>query len=574
MARHKKNKKRSLSEELRAARAGKGKTANKGTPNVSPDVLLGQQGQGYGGSKPKPTPSPPNASPDAVLASPSLQPPKNHPGSTNATPSSSNVSDIPQRVYGKNTALAATRLTTARNALLTPDLPTLETDLTRIVKDRKERQQTLRRAPEQRPAKPPPSRTPSLDPALKQILASTPPKLPPIPETVPAANAVGDARRALTSKKPPPKKVGVAVPSIVPPRYRKAVAKHGQRLNAALKAAGSPLTGPEYLAKLIQFEAGWNPKATGPPIAVDPSGAYGLGQFIDSTAADFRERLGVETENPAKPNQMIKGASMHASGKYDYGALYAGYNPNYSDTDPIPSVPSGQNVSVKVRKKALQKAAEGGPVAKSAGPQKIPGPWAGSQKIVKTLIGPYAKTEDWKDKEDRGDPGGTLHDIGTKDAFAADLPADEGIVDRIAKTLGLDPKEINYGDNPGPISYKGYEIEFLPYTHGSGPHVHIGAKWVGDEIPPGTTLGGPVTTKAGTFLSAPGTLASKAADTMVENAKRRKQGKPLLNVTPILSALAARYKLPTGSVAASDEASEEEEPFGSQAAYVPKRRRR
>lgn len=143
------------------------------------------------------------------------------------------------------------------------------------------------------------------------------------------------------------KSVGGKVPEIVPPEYRKAVAKHGKMLNPALKEAGVDMKGPEYLGKLIQFESGWDPKATGPSIPVDPSGAFGLAQVIDGTAADFRERLGVEAEDPSKPGQMIKAAAMHASGKFGYNPLYAGYNPGYSDTDPIVSVDGGKLVGGK-----------------------------------------------------------------------------------------------------------------------------------------------------------------------------------------------------------------------------------
>jgi hypothetical protein len=129
--------------------------------------------------------------------------------------------------------------------------------------------------------------------------------------------------------------------------------------------------------------------------------------------------------------------------------------------------------------------------------QKQPGQYAGSKAVVRELLGPYTKTQDWKDKEDRGDPGGTLHDIGTLNGYAADLDADEGIVDRIASKLGLDPDEVNYGDK-GLESitsprFPGYNIEFLPYYHGSGDHVHIGVEWTGEDLPPGTVLGGSVT---------------------------------------------------------------------------------
>ena len=123
----------------------------------------------------------------------------------------------------------------------------------------------------------------------------------------------------------------VPVPEIVPPQFRRAVATQGQRLNEPLREAGVNMSGPEYLAKLIQFESGWDTTAE------NPSSAYGFGQFIDSTAEDFRERLGVETQDPSRPRQMIKGASMHASGDFGYNPLYAGYNPGYGSSDPIPA---------------------------------------------------------------------------------------------------------------------------------------------------------------------------------------------------------------------------------------------
>ena len=171
------------------------------------------------------------------------------------------------------------------------------------------------------------------------------------------------------------KRTKVAVPEIVPPKYRKAVAKQGQRLNDALKESGSKLSGPEYLAKLVEFESGWNKKAE------NPSSAYGYGQFIDSTAEDFRSRLGVETQDPKRPKQMLKGAAMHASGKYGYNPLYAGYNPGYSDTDPIPSVDSGANIKVKVPKKAVKRLAAG-----TKGPKAAPAAKPVSLKTLKKHV--------------------------------------------------------------------------------------------------------------------------------------------------------------------------------------------
>lgn len=153
-------------------------------------------------------------------------------------------------------------------------------------------------------------------------------------------------------------------------------------------------------------------------------------------------------------------------------------------------------------------------------PKKRKGPYEGSQAIIKELIGPeYAKRADWKDKEDRGDPGGTFHDIGTTNAFAADITIDEAgldtevLVDRIAKKIGLDPAEVNYGTTglESGITYQGYEIQFLPYDHGSGPHVHIGARWTGapSSVGAAPSGGGTAPSSGGGYVPpAPGTPAT------------------------------------------------------------------
>lgn len=140
------------------------------------------------------------------------------------------------------------------------------------------------------------------------------------------------------------------VPEIVPPQYRAAVAKYGPLLNDALKAQGSPLTGEEYLAKTIQFESGWDPHNVNPD-----SGAAGLGQFMAGTADTFRKQYGVETRDPNNPEGMIQGAAMHLSGKFGHPPLYAGYNPGYSSSDPIPPVNVGRDVPVSRRSAKAQK---------------------------------------------------------------------------------------------------------------------------------------------------------------------------------------------------------------------------
>ena len=336
-----------------------------------------------------------------------------------------------------------------------------------------------------------------------------------------ATSAQGILPGAPQQQQPRPRKLGnrleravkkavpaAEVPEVVPPQYRAAVAKYGKMLDKFSGETG--MSGAEYLGKLIQFESGWDPNAEG-PVVPGQGTAKGLGQFMDGTANTFRSEYGVDPTG--SPEEMIKAAAMHASGDYGHPPLYAGYNPGYSDKDPILSVDGGkliptggkgkdipkqlvQRANKVLGEKATKAILAGGKVVKAPkGGEETgmrPGPWEGSQSIIKELIGPkYASKIDWKDKEDRGDPGGTLHDIGTTNAFAADISIDEGgldtekLVDRIAKKIGLDPSEVNYGTTglESGINYKGYDIEFLPYDHGSGPHVHIAAQWNGGGEP-------------------------------------------------------------------------------------------
>jgi hypothetical protein len=294
-----------------------------------------------------------------------------------------------------------------------------------------------------------------------------------IPTTVPARNnterpppEVAPTRtpeeRRRGNKPQPPRTLLSRVPDYVPEEYRRDIAK-ASRENGLR---------PELLAAQLQAESNFNPDAG------SPMGAQGIAQFMPGTAASYNL-------DPSDPHDSIRAqgemmGELMAKYKSERLAL-AAYNAGSGAVDAAGGIPDYPETVAYVDK--VMAAAGNGT------PQRAKGQWEGSQRIVRELIGDYAKTEDWKDKEDRGG-NGSFHDLGSENAFAADLPADEAIVDQIAKKLGLDPAEINYGDQPGPLTYKGYEIEFLPYTHGSGRHVHIGARWNGGEPPPGTVSGG------------------------------------------------------------------------------------
>jgi hypothetical protein len=301
-----------------------------------------------------------------------------------------------------------------------------------------------------------------------------------------AANA-GTERRNRGAR--PNRFVKVGVPSEVPQQYRRHVAKFGTTLvGPALKAQGvKGISGAEYLGRLLKFESGFNRNA------VSPVGARDLGQFMPGTEQSFIDQYGVDPVG-GSAKDAIKGAAMHLSGKYGHPALYAGYNPGYSDTDPILSTDAGPSVNVRVKRKAVR----GFDVDQGASPvRKAAGAWGGSQRRMRQLLGPkITRTQDWKDKEARGYR--SLHDTtgNAPLAFASDLPPEEWIVDRIARKLGkenpgISPKSVDYGRTglESGLTFKGYDVEFLPYDHGGGPHVHVGLEWTGGSAPKGTYAG-------------------------------------------------------------------------------------
>lgn len=325
----------------------------------------------------------------------------------------------------------------------------------------------------------------------------------------------------------PAKKVAVAVPEIVPPKYRKAVAKQGQRLNDALREKGSDLSGPEYLGKLIQFESGWDKKAEGPPT---PYGtAKGLGQFIPPTAADFESRLGVDPDNPRKPKQMVKGAAMHASGKHGYGALYDGYNPGYG-SDPIPSVDSGANVKVKISKKAAKRVA-GGKVSTAATPEKFKGAYEGAQRAALRVIPKPVRAEGRGDKRtpsENAAVGGAAdsdHLTTNTGSYGADIPPDTKTYNRIQRKLGLPVTQTGSQT----ITKDGYRYQLIfGSEYGHGDHIHLGAEWTGAAASApaggaGAAVGGMV--GSGTSTAPSGQPAGDRKKVRRYNAerKRRKQ---------------------------------------------------
>ena len=318
---------------------------------------------------------------------------------------------------------------------------------------------------------------------------------------------------------------------------------------AALLAEAQGLPGRTY-GQIAQGESNFVPTAVG----TDPGGTHGLGLWQMTPGVQSRETKkawdAIAKEHPGGYKNPVAAAEM---AKYLAGDStgVSNYYGTDSVTDPDAHLPGGpakarEQLSSKPVPKTLVRKARATLGAKKtkeitnagapdAAPKKLPGNYAGAQSIIRELIGPYAKTQDWKDKEAR-EGTGSLHDIDNPASYAADLDADEAIVDQIAKKLakenpGISPETVKYGQTglESGLTYKGYAIEWLPYDHGSGPHVHIGAEWTGGTAPAGTTFGGPVGTSTSSAVAsgvaAPATSAATSSPASLTEAKSTKKRK-------------------------------------------------
>lgn len=154
------------------------------------------------------------------------------------------------------------------------------------------------------------------------------------------------------------------------------------------------------------------------------------------------------------------------------------------------------------------------------------GDYAGSQQMVTQMIG--AKV--WGDKEEGHSAGGD-HDPTVGDAYAQDIQLgadnpsegeptyDQGLLDKLTRRIrgmGGDIPDLEMGMGMVETNVQGYRIQIIPDSesnfHGSGPHLHIGAKWTGENPPPGTRYGGAGGSNSG-FATASYPLGGGAATT-------------------------------------------------------------
>lgn len=162
-----------------------------------------------------------------------------------------------------------------------------------------------------------------------------------------------------------------------------------------------------------------------------------------------------------------------------------------------------QKVSKKARKLGLKAAKPKG--AASPSPKKFPGAFEGSRDMVRKIVGTPVRG----DKEYGHSTGGDHQPVaggGSPAAYAQDINGDnpseheppytQGTLDKITKNLrklGADVPHMVLGD-PTAGNWegvvKGYRIQILTNEGGEVSHIHVGARYTGDETSSGSYSGG------------------------------------------------------------------------------------
>jgi len=308
------------------------------------------------------------------------------------------------------------------------------------------------------------------------------------------------------------------MPSGVPKEYAKWIRKYSPRIDKQARETYG-LSGNEFMAKMLKGESGFNMDTVGPDT---PYGnARGAAQFIPGTRQAFVDKFGIDPWRSKK--QAVQAMALHLDGK-SYSKTFGiqGYNPGINDSyylnqDVGETQKANPNAKQRLKqlrgrakqidKRAKELGVEGvtRPKPEIAEPKQATGDWAGSQKIIQRILG--AGPDLASDKENRGT--GSYHDTGNEIAYAQDIPIDgaleqgepvydQKLLDKITRRIrkmGGQVPDLTMGMGYTKGSLRGYELEIIPdsrtNSHGTGPHLHIGARWTGENLPPGTQAGGP-----------------------------------------------------------------------------------
>lgn len=327
------------------------------------------------------------------------------------------------------------------------------------------------------------------------------------------------------------------------------------------------LPGVTYAKGIVPHESGNQPGATNPD-----DGTPSLDQITPSvqseeTQAIFDKIASQHKGGYSNPVASVKMAKVLA-GDGDGTSNYVAY-----DGSPIQHLPGGQKAAQKKlyggadipeglkekaekvlgEKQTKKVIAKGKSAGVPEAPKKSPGAWAGSKSKVreklKGLVDPSEFKDDKRTPEENAAVGGATgsrHLTTMKKAFAADIPPDPKVYQELRGRLGL-PKGPTTGNDEVVIDGYAYRLIFgEEFDHGD--HIHLDAEWMGDELPAGTSLGGPVssvsstgTSSGGGAITTTGTPTGTAGTAATASRKKRRKRKPK---TPIQVPALSEVELP------------------------------
>lgn len=145
--------------------------------------------------------------------------------------------------------------------------------------------------------------------------------------------------------------------------------------------------------------------------------------------------------------------------------------------------------------------------------RQIDGAWAGTMRILaRANRGDFTISSDKRTPEENASVGGSPvsdHLTTNTNSYAHDIPATgadgQAISEAYWKRLKLnEPLAIGTYNNYTSRKYPGYTFQILWEVDGHFDHVHVGARYTGEDLPAGTYSGGP----AGTSVGGGGAIAS------------------------------------------------------------------
>jgi hypothetical protein len=123
--------------------------------------------------------------------------------------------------------------------------------------------------------------------------------------------------------------------------------------------------------------------------------------------------------------------------------------------------------------------------------KKLKGPFDGSRAMVRKILGAKVRGDKEEGHSSTGDhdpsqPNAYAQDIGSAGADPAENepPYSQKTLNRMVKNLrklGGDVPSLTLGQDNWEGMVNGYYVHVLTIEHGTGPHIHAGARWTGES---------------------------------------------------------------------------------------------